>query len=207
MEIPLTAYEPILHEINSDPSLQEKHRSRNLTFGIIHRRNESMDYSRNNWIRGKLYSCLLQFAEKYVTVPFDSISIGFGDSLQFRRLKNSRGLSFFTACGNFTGGELTVNSGDLSGNHQLFQQAVCCDFSKHQYCLQPFQGKRITLLFYKFYCKQYKQLPKWDLREERGEWFFYKGETKMGKNGKKKKTTKYESNMTIIRGDIQLRWD
>jgi hypothetical protein len=208
MEIPSSAFESIRSIIKMDAGLKEKQSGRSLTFGIINRRNQSCDYSRNNWLRGDLYSALLQFGEKYVTVPFDSITVSFGTNSQFHRLKNSKGLCCTVATGEFTGGELTV--GDISGSTCIFHKPVIYDFSKTQFKLEEFTGERIVLCFYKFSCKKQKELPKWDLRQERGEWVFYRGETKMGKTGiagKKKKVTKIEGKLSIIRGDIVLSWD
>ena len=203
--IPATAFSQIESLIRSDSGLKEKQSGRSLTFGIINRRNQSCDYSRNNWLRGDLYSALLQFGETYVTVPFDSIAVSFGTNSQFHRLKNSKGLCFTVATGEFTGGELTV--GDISGSTSIFHKPVLYDFSKTQFKLEEFTGERIVLCFYKFTCKKQKELPKWDLREERGEWVFYRGETKMGKTGKKKRVTKIEGKLSITRGEIELRWD
>lgn len=208
MAIPNEAYSSILQEIGSDPTLKEKHSGRSLTFGIINRRNQSSDYSRNNWLRSSLYAKLLQFGEKYVKIQFDSISILFAGRPQFGKLKNSKGPSFLTATGDFTGGEVTV-TGDLSGNSWstgIFHSSVVCDFSKQQFKLEDYEGERIVIIFYKFYCKKQKQLPKWDLREEKGEWVFYRGETKMGQK-KKKKVSFYDGKMTVTRGDIELRFD
>jgi hypothetical protein len=209
MSIPPEAFRSILQEIESDPTLKEKHSGRSLTFGIINRRNQSSDYSRNNWLRASLYAKVLDFAEKYVGIPFDTISIGFGSRPQFGKLKNSKGQSFLVATGNFTGGELTVQDPDISGNSWstgIFNSPVVCDFSKQQFKLEEYTGDRIVFIFYKFYCKKQKQLPKWDLREEKGEWVFYRGETKMGQK-KKKKVSFYDGKMTITKGDILLSFD
>lgn len=208
MRLPESAFTAILQQIESDPSLKEKHSGRSLSFGIINRRNQSSDYSRNNWIRSSLYAKLLAFADTYVKIPFDSISILFGSRPQFGKLKNSKGLAFLTAIGNFTGGAMTV-MGDLSGNSlttDIYHSSIVCDFSKQPFKLEDYEGERIVLIFYKFYCKKQKQLPKWDLREEKGEWVFYRGETKMGQK-KKKKTNYYDGKMTVTRGDIELRFD
>jgi len=207
MELPESAFSQIVTLINSDKSLKEKQSGRSLTFGIINRRNQTCEYSRNNWLRGELYSSLLQFGEKYVTVPWDTVSVSFGTNCQLHRLKNSKGLCFTVATGNFTGGDLTVTSGDLSGSTCIFHKPVTCDFSKHPFKLEDFTGERIVLFFYKFHSKRQKELPKWDLRQEKGEWVFYRGETKMGKEGKKKKPTRYEGKLSIIRGEIELSWE
>lgn len=202
------AFVDIVSVLNSDPTLKEKHSGRSLTFGIINRRNQSSDYSRNNWLRAELYSKLIEFGEKYVKIPWDTVSVLFGNRNQFGKLKNSKGQALVVATGQYTGGELTV-TGDLSGNSWttgIYHNPVICDFSKQQFKLEEFTGDRIVFLFYKFYCKRQKQLPKWDLREEKGEWVFYKGETKMtGK--KKKKTNHYDGKLSITRGEILLCFD
>ena len=206
MDIQQEAFDAILHEISSDHSLKEKQSGRSLTFGIINRRNTGADYSRNNWLRGSLYAKLLEFGEKYVTVPFDTVSVSFGGTNQFHKLKNSKGLSFVTATGNYTGGEMTVG-GDVSGNISLFHRGFTADLSKAQFKLNDFTGERIVLMYYKFYCKKHRDLPKWDLRQEKGEWIFYRGETKMGKDGKKVKANRYEGKLSIVRGEIEVSWD
>jgi hypothetical protein len=207
MTLPDSAFSHINSIIQSDSNLKEKLSGRSLTFGIINRRNQTCEYSRNNWLRGELYSALLQFAKQYVTVPFDCIALNFGNNTQTHRIKNSRGVSFTVATGNYTEGELTVCSGEKTGSHCIFHTPFLCDLSKQGFKLEDFTGERVVLIFYKFYSKRQTVLPLGELREEKGEFVFYRGEKKMKQNGKKGRPVIYAPKLTRTLGPIEVTWE
>ena len=212
--IPSEAFTDILNELRRQPIANNKYRNKagtgqSQTFGIVNRRCLSPDYSRQNWLRPFLYHLLLEFAEKYVTIPFNSITVNQNYAALPHRDKNNKGNSFLVAFGDYTGGELKIYEGDLSGNHNINCRPIRADFSKILHSVSPFQGERYSLVFYNFWTPRLPELPPYSVKEENGKFYFYRGQDKITAKtglphplkGRKKKTelsfTREEKSVTI----------
>lgn len=150
--IPTAAFQPIIDELVRRPLETNKYRlksgdGKSQAFGLVNRRSLPADYSRLCWQRPYLYKLLLDFAEKYVSIPFTSITVNQNYKARAHKDKGNIGQSFLVAFGTFTGGNLKIHEGDLSGSHDV-RTPLITDFSKVLHEVEPFEGDRYSLVFY-----------------------------------------------------------
>ena len=79
-EIPAEAFSDILLELERQPLQENMYRDkagagRSQAFLIVNRRCLPPDYSRQCWLRPKLLYLLKEFADKYVTLPYNAITV------------------------------------------------------------------------------------------------------------------------------------
>jgi hypothetical protein len=182
MSIPQEAFEEILDELESKPIAVNKYRDvagsgRSQTFGLVNRRCLPVDYSRQNWIRPKLYYHLQEFAKSYVDISWTSITINQDYKCQPHRDKGNYGESFLVAFGDYEGGELVIHEGDLSGSYNIRYKPIKTDFSKVLHSVKDFTGHRYSLVFYKLKTTKMpsEPLPKGEAVFEEGKYVFKRG--------------------------------
>lgn len=198
--IPRDAFNDILEELRNKPLTVNEYRDRagagrSQTFGQVGRRSLPPDYSRQNWLRPKLYHHLLEFGRKYVDLSFNSITVNQNYRADKHRDRNNVGPSFLVGFGDYTGGRLLIHEGDLSGCHNIAYNPIKTDFSKILHSVEPFQGERYSLVYYWFQNSRSVHLPPGSVRKEGEKYFFYRGDEKITKKnglphylrGKKKK--------------------
>ena len=180
--IPVTAFESIMRELEDKPLPTNEYRliagkGQSQTFGIVNRRCLPPDYSRLCWVRPRLYKLLLEFGKEYVPIPFNAITVNQNYKAAPHRDKNNNGSSFLVAFGDFTGGELEVLEGDLSGCHNINRNPITTDFSKVLHAVKDFIGTRYSLVYYTFQHKRWPvDVPEPSVREVDGKLLFYRGE-------------------------------
>jgi len=162
MTIPPEAFTPIIDELRRKPLSDNKYRllagaGKSQTFGVVNRRSLPADYSRLCWLRPYLYKLLLDFAAKYVTIPYTSITINQNYRAKPHKDRGNVGPSFLVAFGDYTGGDL-----------RLWEDEEVCvdvrtplikDFSKVLHGVEPFEGERYSLVFYTLDPRTFKNQP------------------------------------------------
>jgi hypothetical protein len=187
MMIPKTAFEEIIKELETHPLQENKYRlqsgsGRSQAFLVVNRRCLAPDYSRQCWLRPYLLKLLLDFGKQYVTdISWNAITVNQNYKADKHYDKHNLGPSFLVAFGDYTGGELLIHEGDLSGNHNINCNPVITDFSKVLHSVSDFEGERYSLVYYNFHTKRSVPLPPASVREEDGKWVFYRGEERIGK--------------------------
>lgn len=184
MEIPAEAFTDIIKELQDRPLYINRYRlssgeGRSQVFGVVNRRCLPADYSRWSWKRPYLYKLLLDFAQKYVSIPFTSITVNQSYPCAPHKDKNNVGDSFLIAFGDYYGGELKIHEGELEGDHNIFRKPIVADFSKITHSVLPFVGERFSLVFYtnKGHQRSGKtlEIPAPSVVLESGKWVFYRG--------------------------------
>lgn len=213
--IPAEAFADIIKELERKPLEVNKYRNRagegrSQTFGVVGRRSLDPDYSRMNWMRPMLYKLLLDFAEKYVDISWNAITLNQGYKAEPHRDRNNQGDSFLVAFGDFTGGRLKIHEGDLSGCHDICYKPIRADFSKILHSVEDFTGQRYSLVYYNFVNSRLKDLPPPSVRQEGDKYFFYRGEEKISsKTGlphplRNRKKDKQTEGMKIQKGQATV---
>jgi hypothetical protein len=184
MEIPHSAFTNIIQELERRPLEQNNYRKlsgegRSQAFGVVNRRCLPPDASRQNWKRPYLYKLLLDFGNKYVDISFNAITINQNYRADKHYDKHNNGESWLVAFGSYTGGELLIHEGDLSGTHNIWCRPIKTDFSKVLHSVDYFRGNRYSLVYYQFDFPNMPDLPPFSVREEDGQCYFYRGEEKI----------------------------
>ena len=180
--IPSTVFAPIITELQRRPLEQNNYRKKtgegkSQAFGLVNRRCLPPDYSRNNWKRAYLYKLLLDFGEQYVDISYNAITVNQDYRAGKHYDRHNVGESYLVAFGSYTGGDLLIHEGDLSGNHNVYCRPVITDFSKVLHSVDFFTGNRYSLVYYQYDTDLV--FPKPSVREEEGEYIFYRGEEKI----------------------------
>lgn len=188
MEIPPEAFSEILEELHRRPIEINKYRNtagdgRSQTWGVVNKRCLAPDFSRQCWMRPKLYHHLLEFGRKYVDISFNSITVNQNYKADRHRDKNNLGVSYLVGFGTYTGGRLLIHEGDLSGEHDINCKPIKADFSKIYHSVEDFEGERFSLVYYNFHNKRFTPLPEPSVKIENGQYYFYRGDKKITKKG------------------------
>jgi hypothetical protein len=184
--VPAQAFDDIITELRRQPLQTNKYRDKAGTgksqaFGVVGKRSLPPDYSRQCWMRPYLYKLLLDFGDKFVDISYNSITVNQGFKANPHKDKNNLGVSYLVGFGNYSGGELKIHEGDLSGNHCIQYKPIVTDFSKVLHSVEPFEGERFSLVYYWFQNKRTVPLPTSSVRQEGTKWFFYRGDEKITK--------------------------
>ena len=182
--IPASAFSEILQELRTKPLANNKYRNtagegKSQAFLVVNKRCQPPDYSRQCWLRPKLLYHLLEFANQYVDISYNAITVNQNYRADKHRDKNNAGLSYLVAFGDYTGGQLKIYEGDLSGNHDICRNPIRADFSKIYHSVEPFQGERYSLVFYTHDSPRYNPLPPYEVKKEGDTYSFYRGGVKI----------------------------
>lgn len=188
--IPKEEFNAILEELERKPLATNKYRlksgeGRSQAFGLVNRRSLTPDYSRQNWLRPYLYKLLLDFADKYVKIPFTSITVNQNYQATKHRDRGNQGDSLLVAFGDYEDGELEIHEGDLKGSYNIKHTPLITDFSKVFHSVKDFTGSRYSLVFYTLDPKgrgDITNIPKPSVVNLEGKWFFKRGDEVI-KNG------------------------
>lgn len=186
MIIPGYEFQELLDHLMKHPIPINQYRNkagagRSQTFGVVGRRCLPPDYSRMNWLRPYTYKLLCDFAAKHVTIPWNAITVNEDYQALPHYDRHNVGYSFLVAFGPYKGGELEIHEGPLKGVHNIKHDSIMCNFSTVLHSVRPFEGKRFSLVFYMYDLKG-KELPPASVKEENGEYYFYRGDDKILRN-------------------------
>ena len=179
--IPASAFQDIIQELRDHPLPVNNYRNiagegRSQAFGPVNRRCLPPDYSRQCWLRPKLYKLLLDFADQYVDIPYTSITVNQNYKADKHRDKNNCGDSFLVAFGDFTGGQLKIYEGEFKGTHDIRYNPIVTDFSKVLHSVEPFEGERYSLVFYTLQSRVPLDLPPPSVELINNKWTFKRGD-------------------------------
>jgi hypothetical protein len=126
----------------------------------------------------EIYAKLVEIGEKIC--PFKFTTIHVNKNVVAPRHKDSlvnRSPSVIVSFGDYTGGELNILEGDLSGNHNICHNPIITDFSKVLHSVSNFTGHRYSLVYYTL--KKEVNLPPPSVRFENNKYYFYRGGEKI----------------------------
>jgi hypothetical protein len=146
-----------------------------LAFGIVNRRRVPPDYSRNCWARPYLYKLILDFAQKYVDIPYQGIMLNQNYQAMKHRDRGNVGVSYLVAFGNYTGGELEVCEGEHAGKYNMNSKPIKLDFSQTYHMVHPFEGNRYSLVFYTLKKQVPATVPPPSVVQQGTKWVFMRG--------------------------------
>lgn len=220
MSIPPEAFSEILQELEMKPIEINKYRDtagsgRSQAYGIVGRRCLPPDYSRQCWMRPKLYSHLLDFGKKYVDISFNAITVNQNYKAEKHRDKNNQGVSFLVGFGNYQGGALKIYEGDLSGAHDIRYKPVITDFSKVYHSVEDFTGDRYSLVYYQFKNSRSIALPPASVKKEGDKYYFYRGQEKITRKtglphplrGRTKKQVQFADTIASTVPEFQVKFE
>jgi len=180
-ELPEDTFTEIIAELERKPLRKNTERQTSgvgmsQAFHLVNRRLCPPDYSRNNWQRPYLYKLLLDFAQKYVDIPWNGIMVNQNYKADPHKDKGNTGVSYLVAFGDYTGGELRIHEGPNAGLHDINRKPIKEDFSKVLHSVEPFEGHRYSLVFYTLRREVPSNVPPSSVVLVDGKWRFKRGE-------------------------------
>lgn len=120
---------------------------RSQCFGMVRKRSQAPDLSRQSWINPRLHYLLMKFALTHVTIPFTSVQVNDSYLCASHKDKHNAGLSYIVGFGSYTGGELVLkNPNDTDYN--IRHRPMLFNGSEIEHYTKPFTGRRFTLVFH-----------------------------------------------------------
>lgn len=183
--IPSEAFIAIQSELIRQPLPDNKYRAssgvgKSQAFLVVGKRCLPPDYSRLCWSRPYLTKLLIDFGNKYVTdISWNAVTVNQDYQALKHRDKRNVGDSFLVAFGDYTGGELEIHEGDLSGCHNICHRPITTDFAKIYHSVKPFEGSRFSLVYYQYkmdFAGKSIVLPPPSVTYEKKQWRFYRGD-------------------------------
>lgn len=149
MEIPEEAFTEIINYLEQHPLETNKYRKRvgegkSQTFGLVNKRSEIPDLSRQCWLHAPLYRLLLDFAKKYVKISFTGIQVNQNYFSKPHKDIGNLGESLIVGFGNYTGGELNV----WGINHDIRHKPLTFNGSEETHWTAEWVGDRYSLVFH-----------------------------------------------------------
>jgi len=141
------------------------------TLGIVSRRCLPPDISRCTWAHPRLYKYLMEFAAKYVSVPFTSIQVNDNYTCAPHKDVNNIGESYIVAFGNYTGGTLCVEDFD----YNIHYRGLLFDGSQLLHWTKPWIGHRYSIVFHSLepkdrWLNHVPSLSEYEVIEHEGRW-------------------------------------
>ena len=181
-KIPTEAFSEILAELQKKPIPRNEYRNtagkgRSQVFGVVGRRCLPPDYSRLCWLRPYLFKLLLDFADKYVDIPWNAITVNQNYRSSPHYDKHNIGDSLLVAFGNYSGGELELHEGEKKGVYDINCKPIVHNFSTTLHSVREFEGERYSLVFYMYENPCWSvDVPPPSVVFENGKWWFKRGE-------------------------------
>ncbi len=141
----------ILAEINRKPvpvnyDRRDAGKGRSQAFGLQRRWSYRPYLSRNCWMRPELWALLQEFAQKFVPAGWDAVQVNDNYKSAPHKDKGNHGQSYIVSFGDYTGGKLCLDPDvKIDTNHQ----AWTFNGSEITHWTDPWEGRRLTLVFYK----------------------------------------------------------
>lgn len=147
--VPRAEFEPILQYLAARPVQVTKYRTkvgdgRSQTYGIVGRRCVAPALSRSTCNNVELYSLLMDYAKRHVSIPFTSIQVNQNYPCKPHKDLHNLGLSYIVAFGDYTGGELVVEG----VKYDIREKGFLFDGSQLTHWTEPWEGNRVSMVFH-----------------------------------------------------------
>jgi hypothetical protein len=114
--------------------------------GIVSKRSQAADLSRQSWLHPKLHHLLIQFGELYVKpyISYTSIQVNVNYPCKPHKDISNVGNSYIVAFGEYSGGQLCIE--DV--NYNIERRGLLFNGSEHLHWTRDWTGHRISLVYH-----------------------------------------------------------
>ena len=119
---------------------------RSQCFGLVRKRSQAPDLSRQSWLDAKLHYLIMSFADKHVPIAFTSVQINDSYTCAPHKDMHNRGLSYIVSFGDYTGGALKLH---LEPAVEVdIRTPLLFNGSEIIHSTTPFTGQRFSLVYH-----------------------------------------------------------
>jgi hypothetical protein len=114
--------------------------------GIVSKRSQAADLSRQSWLHPKLHHLLIQFGEKYVKpyISYTSVQVNVNYPCKPHKDISNVGNSYIVAFGEYSGGQLCIED----ANYNIERRGLLFNGSEHLHWTRDWTGHRISLVYH-----------------------------------------------------------
>jgi len=151
-ELDESAFKDLLAHLTDKRISVNRYRSkvgegRSQAFGMVRKRSQAPDLSRQSWLDAKLHHLLMKFALVNVTIPFTSIQVNDSYLCAPHKDTHNFGDSYIVGFGPYTGGELVLkNPTDVEYN--IRHRPILFNGSEIEHYTKQFTGRRFTIVYH-----------------------------------------------------------
>ena len=120
---------------------------RSQCFGMVRKRSQAPDLSRQSWMDARLHYLLMKFARLHVPIPFTSVQINDSYKCAAHKDKHNSGDSYIVGFGPYTGGELVLKMPD-DREYNIRHRPILFNGSTVEHWTKDFVGRRWTIVFH-----------------------------------------------------------
>lgn len=114
--------------------------------GIVSKRSQAPDLSRQSWLHPKLHHLLIKFGEMYVKpyISYTSIQVNVNYPCKPHKDISNVGDSYIVAFGEYSGGQLCIED----ANYNIERRGLLFNGSEHLHWTRDWTGHRISLVYH-----------------------------------------------------------
>jgi hypothetical protein len=153
-ELDASAFHQLLDHLSKKNIQMNKYRrgvgvGRSQCFGMVRKRSQAPDLSRQSWLDPRLHYLLIKFGLDNLPPGFTFTSVQVNDSYKCEAHfdKHNRGNSYIVAFGSYTGGELVLKDG-VDKEYNIRHRPLLFDGSKTEHYTKEFVGKRWSIVYH-----------------------------------------------------------
>lgn len=120
---------------------------RSQCFGMVRKRCQAPDLSRQSWMDARLHHLLMKFGSLYVPIPFTSIQINDSFLCASHKDKHNDGDSYIVGFGSYTGGELVLKN-PTDTDYNIRHRPLLFNGAEIEHYTKQFTGRRFTLVYH-----------------------------------------------------------
>ena len=151
-ELDESAFRDLMTHLTSKRITVNKYRKgvgdgRSQCFGMVRKRSQAPDLSRQSWMDARLHHLLMKFALVHVPIPFTSIQVNDSYLCAAHKDKHNSGNSYIVGFGPYTGGELVLKN-PTDREYNIRHRPILFDGSQIEHYTKQFSGRRFTLVYH-----------------------------------------------------------
>jgi hypothetical protein len=120
---------------------------RSQCLGLVRKRSQAPDLSRQSWIDAKLHYLLEDFGQKHVPISYTSVQVNDNYVCAPHKDVHNFGLSYIVAFGDFTGGNLKLHLGPEAEEVDIHTPRLF-NGSEIIHSTTPWVGQRFSLVYH-----------------------------------------------------------
>lgn len=149
-ELDESAFRPLMNHLSKKNIQMNRYRKsvgdgRSQCFGMVRKRSQAPDLSRQSWLDAELHHLLMKFAALNVPIPFTSIQVNDSLKCASHKDKHNEGDSYIVGFGPYTGGELVLKD---HGEFNIRHRPLLFNGSEIEHETKDFTGRRWTIVFH-----------------------------------------------------------
>lgn len=151
-ELDESAFRDLMTHLTSKRIAMNRYRrgvgdGRSQAFGMVRKRSQAPDLSRQSWMDARLHYLLMKFALLNVPIPFTSVQVNDSYLCASHKDKHNAGDSYIVGFGPYTGGELVLKN-PTDTDYNIRHRPILFNGAEIEHYTKQFTGRRFTLVFH-----------------------------------------------------------